>query len=333
MKNFVSGVTGYRRSTPSLSSSLQDGETSHGRLKTTARSINSRGRFNSLLTCCIITFALAILSASNMTAQTAGTISGHVSDQTGAIVPDASITLKNVGTGTERTTLTTGAGEYTFAEVPVGVYTLTAKAAGFMSESANNVQVQVQQSIRLNLSLQVGAVTQSVVVEATGTLLQAENATLGTVIDNKAVNELPLNGRNYLGLVALSSNVNTLSPGIGPGRSRLGGERASQSIAVGGQRIMFDYYTLDGVNNTDPDFNTYIGLPSLDGIQEFKVQTGVYSAEFGHEASQVNVRQQERHQHLSRQPVRLHPQQPGRRKSLFLPLQCCPSQGVSLQVE
>jgi len=224
-----------------------------------------------------------------MTAQTAGTISGHVSDQTGAIVPAASITLKNVGTGTERTTLTTGAGEYTFAEVPVGVYTITAKAAGFMSESANNVQVQVQQSIRLNLSLQVGAVTQSVVVEATGTLLQAENATLGTVIENKAVNELPLNGRNYLGLVALSSNVNTLSPGSGQAGSRLGGERASQSIAVGGQRIMFDYYTLDGINNTDPDFNTYIGLPSLDGIQEFKVQTGVYSAEFGHEASQVNV--------------------------------------------
>ena len=75
----------------------------------------------------------------------------------------------------------------------------------------------------------------------------------------------------------------------GQAGARLGGERASQSISVGGQRIMFDYYTLDGVNNTDPDFVTYVGLPSLDGIQEFKVQTGVYSAEFGHEASQMNV--------------------------------------------
>jgi hypothetical protein len=89
--------------------------------------------------------------------------------------------------------------------------------------------------------------------------------------------------------VALSSNANTLSPAAGQAGSRLGGDRASQSIAVGGQRIMYDYYTLDGVNNTDPDFVTYVGLPSIDGIQEFKVQTGVYSAEYGHEASQINV--------------------------------------------
>ena len=109
------------------------------------------------------------------------------------------------------------------------------------------------------------------------------------MVENKAINELPLNGRNYLSLVALSSNVNTLSSSSGQAGSRMGGDRASQSISVGGQRIMFDYYTLDGVNNTDPDFNTYVGLPSLDGIQEFKVQTGVYPAEFGHETTQVNV--------------------------------------------
>ncbi len=151
------------------------------------------------------------------------------------------------------------------------------------------MELQVQQSLRQDFTLPVGAVTQTVTVEATGALLQVENATLGTVIENQAVNELPLNGRNYLSLVALSSNVNTLSTASGQAGSRLGGDRASQSISVGGQRIMFDYYTLDGVNNTDPDFNTYVGLPSLDGIQEFKVQTGVYPAEFGHEATQVNV--------------------------------------------
>ena len=232
----------------------------------------------------IVALILATSLAANLCAQTAGTISGHVADATSAVIPEANITLKNVGTGTVRATLTTGAGDYTFTEVPVGVYSLTVTHPGFKVASSNNVQVQVQQSVRLDFSLQVGAVTDTVEVQATGELLQAENATIGTVVENKAVNELPLNGRNYLGLVALSSNVNTLSPG-----SRLGGERAGESIAVGGQRIMFDYYTLDGVNNTDPDFVTYVGLPSVDGIQEFKVQTGVYSAEFGHEASQVNV--------------------------------------------
>ncbi|MGH9344455.1 MAG: hypothetical protein ACRD19_11925, partial [Terriglobia bacterium] len=129
----------------------------------------------------------------------------------------------------------------------------------------------------------------TVTVSAAGALLQTSNASLGTVIENQAITQLPLNGRNYLGLVALASNANTLSPRAGQAGSRLGGDRASQSISVGGQRIMYDYYTLDGVDNTDPDFGTYIVLPSIDAIQEFKVQTGVYSPEFGHQASQINV--------------------------------------------
>jgi hypothetical protein len=238
---------------------------------------------------CLFAFAFIISSASRLSAQTAGTISGHVSDTTGASVPDSNVSLKNVGTGSERTTVTTGSGDYTFPEVPVGIYTVTTTHAGFKAATSNNVQVQVQQAVRLDFSLQVGAVTQTIEVEATGALLQADNATLGTVVENKAINELPLNGRNYLSLVALSSNVNTLSSTSGQAGSRMGGDRASQAISVGGQRIMFDYYTLDGISNTDPDFNTYVGLPSLDGIQEFKVQTGVYPAEFGHEATQVNV--------------------------------------------
>ena len=103
------------------------------------------------------------------------------------------------------------------------------------------------------------------------------------------ITELPLNGRQYLNLVALSPNVNMLAPAAGQAGSRQGGDRAEQAISAGGQRIMFDYYTLDGVNNTDPNFNTYVVLPSIDAIQEFKVQIGVYPAEFGHQSTQVNV--------------------------------------------
>ena len=242
-----------------------------------------------------ITKALAVIifltvgCTPGLLGQTSGSVAGRVSDPTLAALPGTTISLKNVETGTERTTVTTGAGDYTFTEVPVGVYTISASHAGFKIAASTNVEVQVQQSVRLDFALQVGDITQSIEIQASGALLQADNATLGTVIDNAAVTEIPLNGRNYLGLVALASNVNTLSPTSGQAGSRLGGDRAAQAISVGGQRIMFDYYTLDGVTNTDPDFNTYIGLPSLDGIQEFKVQTGVYPAEFGHEASQVNV--------------------------------------------
>lgn len=237
----------------------------------------------------LLTLAVALASAPQLNAQTAGTISGHVSDSTGAAVPGAAVSMTNLETRTERSTVTTASGDYTFTEVSVGTYKLRASRAGFKTITSNAVQVQVQQSIRLDFPFEVGAVTESVEVQASGALLQAENATLGTVVENAAVNELPLNGRNYLGLVVLASNANTLSPNAGQAGARLGGERANQSISVGGNRIMFDYFTLDGVNNTDPDFNTYVGLPSVDGIEEFKVQTGVYSAEFGHEASQVNV--------------------------------------------
>jgi hypothetical protein len=237
-----------------------------------------------------VVLAMAIsFSATGLYAQTSGEVSGRVTDPSGAVVSGAAVTLTNTNTNASRQTTTTDAGVYSFPSVPPGPYKLKTEIQGFKASVSEQFEVQVQQSVRLDVVLQVGQTNEIIEVTAEASLLQSENATLGTVIENKAVNELPLNGRNYLGLVALSSNVNTLSPASGQAGSRLGGDRASQSISVGGQRIMFDYYTLDGLSNTDPDFNTYVGLPSLDGIQEFKVQTGVYSAEFGHEISQVNV--------------------------------------------
>ncbi len=289
LNNHASDASGDGRFVPFLASNSRVTEGSLSCAQSALGTFRWLGRYSAFIACCIFAIILAMSSAARLSAQTAGEISGHVADSTGAVVPDATVILKNLGTGTERTTVTTGAGDYTFPEVPVGTYSLKVNHTGFRNEAMNNVEVQVQQSVRLDFTLQVGQVTQTVTVEATGALLQAENATLGTVVENQAVNELPLNGRNYLSLVQLSSNTNTLSTASGQAGSRLGGDRASQSISVGGQRIMFDYYTLDGVNNTDPDFNTYVGLPSLDGIEEFKVQTGVYPAEFGHEATQVNV--------------------------------------------
>lgn len=232
---------------------------------------------------------LVILLGMPIFAQTLGEVTGHISDGTGAAVPSAKIFLTSIATNATRETLSTDAGDYTFPSVPPGMYRVKMEHAGFKNTTIDNVEVQVQQTVRLDFALQVGQVTESVEVSGVADLLQAENATVGTVVENKGVTELPLNGRGYLNLVALSSNANTLSPASGQAGSREGGDRASQSISAGGQRIMFDYFTLDGVTNTDPDFNTYVVLPSIDAIQEFKVQTGVYPAEFGHEASQINV--------------------------------------------
>ena len=221
--------------------------------------------------------------------QTLGQVTGRITDTSGAAVAGASVTLANTATNSVRNTLTTEDGDYTFPSVPPGLYNVKAGHPGFKVAEAGNLQVQVEQSVRLDFSLEVGQVSESVEVSAAAQMLQSDDVSLGTVIENKGVSELPLNGRNYLSLVALAPNANTSSSSSGQAGSRLGGDRASQSISVGGNRIMFDYYTLDGVSNTDPDFVTYVVLPSIDAIQEFKVQTGIYPAEFGHESTQINV--------------------------------------------
>src|SRR5205085_10811903 len=115
------------------------------------------------------------------------------------------------------------------------------------------------------------------------------SATIRTVIESRRMAELPLNGQNYLQLVALIPNVSAEFAEAGEAGSSQGGTRANQQLSISGQRREFNYYTLNGVDNTDVNFNTYIFLPSVDALEEFKVQTGVYSAEFGREASQVNV--------------------------------------------
>jgi hypothetical protein len=218
-----------------------------------------------------------------------GEITGRVSDPSGAGVPDSALTLTSTATGAVRQANSGSDGFYSFPSLPPGFYTLKAEHPGFKVSTSNNVEVQVQQTVRLDFTLQVGQVSESVEVSANADLLQAENATLGSVVSNASIVELPLNGREYLNLVALNSNVNTLSPAAGQSQSRQGADRSNQAISAGGNRIFFDYFTLDGVNNTDVDFNTYIVLPSIDAIQEFKVQTGVYPAEFGHGATQINV--------------------------------------------
>src|SRR4029077_18319253 len=121
-------------------------------------------------------------------------------------------------------------------------------------------------------------------------LLTTESATVGTVIDNNRIVGLPLNGRSFTQLIALTPNVsyNSVASG-GQASARQGGDRTTPEIFVRGLRREYTNFTLDGVENTDPGFTTYAVLPSIDALQEFKVETGVFPAEFGHLATQVNV--------------------------------------------
>lgn len=233
--------------------------------------------------------AAALLLQAGLFAQTFGDISGEVRDPSAAAVSGATIKITNVATNATRTTQSNDNGLYAFPALQPGNYTLHAEKAGFKSFNRTNLELQVQASVRVDVDLQVGAVSESVEVSAQSALLQTENATVGTVIENKRIVELPLNGRNVLQLVALAPNVSFGFPSAGQAGSRQGGVRTDQSISVGGQRSQYNRYTLDGVENTDPNFNTFVVLPSIDALLEFKVQSGIYPAEFGRGATQINI--------------------------------------------
>jgi len=222
-------------------------------------------------------------------AQTFGEITGEVRDQSGAVAPNASITATNTDTNAARTTRTNEAGIYSFPALVPGPYQVKVEAPGFQRVVRSNIEIQVQQTARIDFSLTVGQATQTIEVSGAAQLLTSESATVGTVIEEKRITELPLNGRDFLQLVALSPNVTYGFQAPNQAVGRQGGTRATENIAITGMRGTWNNYTLDGVANTDVNFNLYIQLPSVDALQEFKVQSGIYPAEFGREASQINV--------------------------------------------
>ena len=221
-------------------------------------------------------------------AQTFGEITGIVTDPSGALISGARVAVKNKATGAARSAVSNEAGVYSFPSLPPGSYDLRVEKEGFRSSVRQGIELQVQQTARVDAALPIGQISEVVEVSATANLLNTENATVGTVIENKRIVELPLNGRNFLQLVALSPNTNYGFSGAGSA-SRQGGARTDQQISIAGQRVFFNRFTLDGMENTDVNFNTFVVLPSVDALQEFKVQSGIYPAEFGRSISQVNV--------------------------------------------
>jgi hypothetical protein len=228
------------------------------------------------------------LGISQSYGQQTGEITGTVADSTTAVISGAALTVTNTSTQQVRTAISNESGSYTIPYLLPGNYDVKAEKAGFKVTTQAGVDVEVGGVARIDFSLQVGTTSQQVIVSTGEPLLASESVSLGTVIENKQITDLPLNGRDYLSLVALSPNVVSEAPSTA-GSTLQGGVRAATALSVAGQRLEFNHYTLDGVENTDPNFNSYIIHPSIDAIQEFRVQTGVYSAEFGKGASQINV--------------------------------------------
>ncbi len=228
-------------------------------------------------------------SAACLLGQTFGEITGQVRDPSGAVVVGATVTVTSIATSATRAALTNEAGIFSFSSLHPGIYDLQVAMQGFQTVTRRGIELQVQQTARIDFTLQLGQVTEVVEVTGGAALLTTENATVGTVIENKRIVELPLNGRNFLQLVSLSPNVSFGFANSGQAGARQGGTRAHQNISLAGQRSMYNRFTLDGIENTDVNFNTYVILPSIDALQEFKVQSGIYPAEFGRGAGQINV--------------------------------------------
>ena len=214
-----------------------------------------------------------------------GSISGIVRDPSGAAIPNAKMVLTNEGTNITIATTTGSEGQYTFSPVKAGRYSLSASATGFRTVKQNNVTLDVQQKLEVDVSLTIGQATETVVVDAAPPLLQTLDASVGQVVEEKAINDLPLNGRNYTFLAQLSA-------GVTQGQQDTRGLGGSGSFAANGLRPAQNNYLLDGIdNNTNlVDFlngTAYSAKPPVDAIQEFKVETNNYSAESGRSAAAV----------------------------------------------
>src|SRR6266571_5244465 len=233
---------------------------------------------------------LLLAIAAPVHAQTpSGEISGTVVDSSGLSVPGVTVTLTNQATNVVRVVQTNEVGLYVISAIPPGTYDLKAELSGFRTVEHKGIVVQVGSANRLALTMEVGNLTETLEVVAHAPLIQTENAAISTVIENRAIVELPLNGRNYLQLASLIPGATTNGPSSSQGKQRMGGQRNSFALNVAGQRIHFNHYSLDGVENTDLNFNSYMLLPSVDALEEFNVVSGLFDAEYGRAIAQVNV--------------------------------------------
>ncbi len=243
-------------------------------------------RHRLLIGICIFIAALAFPAS----AQTpSGEISGTVVDASGSVLPGVRVTLTNAATNAIRLTQSNETGVYVFPAVPPGNYNLKVELEGFSTAQQTNINVQVGSANRFPFTLAIGQLTDVVSVVADTPVIQTQNASIGTVIENRSIVELPLNGRNYLQLASLIPGATTNGPASAQGQQRMGGQRNSFSLNVAGQRIHFNHYSLDGIENTDLNFNSYMLLPSVDALEEFKVESGIFGAEFGRAVAQINA--------------------------------------------
>jgi hypothetical protein len=233
-------------------------------------------------------FSIFFLSLSAHAQLTTADILGTVTDASSAVVPGASVTLTNLGTNEKRSSVTNGSGDYSFTLLPVGHYSISVKAKGFQESITKDLSVEAGDRARADAQLQLGSEATVVEVTAQTPLLQADSATVSSTVTAKAVQDLPLNGRNFVQLVQLVPGANE-----GPGNGLSSGGRPDDrrtnaaGFSVNGQDDTLNNWVVDGIDDNERIIGTIGVKPNVEGIQEITVQTNSYAAEAGRTAGGV----------------------------------------------
>ena len=233
----------------------------------------------------VATVAAVLLLAGAAHAQTAtGQILGTVKDASGGIMPKVKVVVTNTQTGLTRETTTADNGTYVVPLLPAGAYVVTAEQTGFKLGVLSDIQLNVDQVQRVDFQLEAGNISERVEVMASSSTIDTQSASVGHVITEQQVTDLPLNGRNFLQLLFL-----------GAGAVEIGGEQGGMRQGVGnaisimGARPTSNNFMIDGTANIDTSLGTPAAVLSVDAIQEFKEQTTTYSAEYGFSSNQINL--------------------------------------------
>lgn len=234
---------------------------------------------------------LSVIAIPTRSQTSAGSIVGVVRDSSSAVAPGAKVTVTNLGTNVSFTYVTDDTGNYFVPGLIPGQYRVSVEKSGFKTVTVPDVVVAVNQTVRVDLTMPVGQVAETVNVAAEAPLIQADQATLGQVVNNRAVSELPLNGRDYTNLLRLNTGVTEVQGGITTAATirRHGLNDSFRMVSVNGARPASVSYMIDGISTNEPLFQSPSIVPPIDVIQEFKLQNGLYSAEFGMGSAQVNV--------------------------------------------
>jgi hypothetical protein len=237
-----------------------------------------------LLRCFICSLAMFVcfgLAPSALAQYTTARLSGVITDSSGAVVVGATITIRDVGTGYTQTTSSTPAGQYAFPSLPVGNYQITVSMAGYTSYVQKGIVLSLGQAATQNVQLQVGMISQQVVVNANPSLVTTDSPTVGQLIDQKEISELPLNGRDVQQLVFLAPGTTNVTANYCAANCEGGVFPSEQYAKVNGGGANGVNYLLDGVDANDTYINANVPFPNPDAIQEFNLITGNMSASFG----------------------------------------------------